>query len=64
MRILGLFDKYFLAMMVIQGTIVLTIDARNFKKHGMGIISKKASTLGGFAIVIAIILFILRWILK
>ena len=62
MRILGLFDIYFLTMMVIQGTVVLTVDARNFKKSGMGIVSKKARILGWFAIIIAIILFILRWI--
>ena len=62
MRVLELFDIYFLIMMVVQGTIVLTVDARNFRKSGMGIISKKARVLGWLAIIMAIILFILRWI--
>ncbi len=60
MKILNLFDIYFLAMMVIQGTIVLTVDARKFKKSQMNITSKKARMLGWFAIIIPIILFILR----
>jgi len=63
MRVLGLFDMYFLAMMLIQGTIVLTVDSRDFKKSGMGGISKKARILGGLTIVISIILFVLRWFL-
>ena len=60
MKILDLFDMYFLAMMVIQGTVVLTVDSRSFKKSGMDITSKKARILGWFVIIIAIILFILR----
>ncbi len=63
MKVLDLFDMYFLAMMLIQGTVVLTVDARDFKKSGMGIISKKARILGWLAIIISMILFILRWIL-
>jgi hypothetical protein len=62
MKILDLFDMYFLAMMIIQGTVVLAIDARSFKKSGMDITSKKARNLGWLAIIIAIILFILRGI--
>lgn len=64
MRILGLFDIYFLAMMVIQGTVVLTVDSRGFKRSGMGVVSKKAHTLGWLAIIIATILFTLRWIFQ
>ena len=62
MKILDLFDMYFLTMMVIQGAVVLTVDARNFKKSDMDITSKKARILGWLAIIIAICLFILRWI--
>jgi hypothetical protein len=61
MKILGLFDMYFLAMMVIQGAVVITVDARDFKNSGMNITSRKARTLGWFVIVMAITLFILRW---
>ncbi len=62
MRVLELFDIYFLTMMVVQGAVVLTVDARNFKRSGMGIISKKARVLGWLAIITAIVLFTLRWI--
>ena len=60
MKILDLFDLYFLAMMVIQGTVVLAVDARSFKNSGMDITSKRARKLGWLVIIIAIILFILR----
>ena len=62
MRILGLFDIYFLTMMLIQGTVVLNVDARFFKKSGSMILGRKAHTLGWISIIIAIILFIIRWI--
>ena len=62
MRILGLFDMYFVIMMMIQGAIVLTVDAKSFKNSGNDLISRKAHTLGWLAIIIAIILFILRGI--
>ena len=63
MKILDLFDMYFLAMMVIQGTIVLAIDARSFKNSGMDITSKRARRLGCVVIILAVILFILRLII-
>lgn len=63
MRILNSFDMYFLAMMLIQGTVVLTVDVRSFKKIGMNITGKKACILGWFTIITATALFILRWIL-
>jgi hypothetical protein len=64
MKIIDLFDVYFLTMMVIQGTIVLTVDARSFKKSHMDSTSKKAVFLGWLAITTSIILFILRWMFK
>jgi hypothetical protein len=63
MKVLELFDMYFLVMMLIQGAVVFIVDARDFKKSGMGVISKKARILGGLTIIISIILFVLRWIL-
>lgn len=59
MKILELFDMYFLTMMLIQGTIVLTVDSRSFKKSRMDSTSKKARILGLSVIIISIILFIL-----
>jgi hypothetical protein len=63
MRILNSFDMYFLAMMLIQGTVVLTVDVRSFKKTGMNITGRKARVLGWFKIITSTVLFILRWIL-
>ena len=63
MRVLNSFDMYFLAMMLIQGTVVLTVDARNFKRSRMNITSRKARVLGWLTIIISITLFILRWVL-
>ncbi|MBU3200098.1 hypothetical protein LL037_04190 [Clostridium estertheticum] len=63
MRILGLFDIYFLAMMLIEGAVVLSVDARFFKESGSVILSRKAHTIGWISIIIAIILFILRWMI-
>ena len=63
MKILDLFDMYFLAMMVIQGTIVLAVDSRSFKNSGMDITSKRARKLGYLVIIISIVLFILRMII-
>ena len=60
MKILDLFDMYFLTMMIIQGTVVMTVDARNFKKSDMDITGRKARVLGSLTIIIAIILFIVR----
>ncbi|MFT5873106.1 MAG: hypothetical protein ACI8WT_002048 [Clostridium sp.] len=62
MKILELFDIYFLTMMVIQSVIVITVDAGNYKNSGMYTTSAKARTLGWLTIILAIILFILRWI--
>lgn len=64
MKILDLFDAYFLMMMLIQGTVVLTVDARSFKKAHMDSTSKKAVIFGRVAISTSIILFILRWMFK
>jgi len=63
MRVLNSFDMYFLAMMLIQGTVVLTVDARNFKKSCMNITGRKARVLGWLTIIISITLFILRWVM-
>ncbi len=64
MRILDLFDMYFLAMILIQGSVVLAVDARSFKKGSKDNASKKAGRLGFSAIIVAITLFILRWIFQ
>jgi hypothetical protein len=57
MRILELFDKYFMLLMIIQGLIVMVIDCNYYLKNGMDRTSKKAKHLGMFIIGLSIILF-------
>ena len=60
MRILELFDKYFLLLMIIQGFMVTVVDAASFKKKGMKMAAKKARYLGNITIGLAVILFLVR----
>jgi hypothetical protein len=60
MIILGLFTKYFLILMVVQGIIVGFIDAAGFKRDGMKNTGKKARILGIGSIVLGIGLYFLR----
>lgn len=55
MRLLGLFDKYFLILMIIQGLILLT-DSKGFLKWGMKATAKKSRIIGIGLIIISIIL--------
>ena len=57
MKILGLFDKYFLLLMLIQGLIVIVIDSKYYLKNGNEKLSKKARYFGGCTIGISIVLF-------
>ena len=41
MRILELCNMYFLAMMLIQGSVVIILDSRSFEKSGMDNTVKK-----------------------
>jgi len=61
MRILELFDKYFLILMIIQGFMVTVVDATSFKEKGMNEAAKKAKYLGAIAIGISVILFTMRY---
>jgi hypothetical protein len=60
MRILELFDKYFLILMIIQGFMVSVVDAATFKKKGMKVAAKKAKYLGAITIGLSVVLFIVR----
>ena len=57
MRILGLFDEYFLILMLIQGFMVSVVDATSFKEKGMKRAAKKAKYLGTITILLSVILF-------
>jgi len=62
MKILDLFDMYFLAMMLIQGSVVIAVDAKSFRRTSNDNTSKKARRVGFSAIIVSITLLILRWI--
>ncbi|WMJ79705.1 CLC_0170 family protein [Clostridium sp. MB40-C1] len=63
MKILDLFGKYFLALILIQGSILIFFDARNFKKGNLNGLYKKARGIGIGWIVIAILLFSIKMII-
>jgi len=58
MRIIDLFDKYFLLLMIIQGFMVSVVDATSFKEKGMKKLAKKAKYLGVITICLSVILFL------
>jgi hypothetical protein len=60
MIIVGLFTKYFLILMVVQGLVVTFIDASSFKHAKMTAAARKARVLGLGSIVLGIGLFLLR----
>ena len=60
MIIVGLFTKYFLILMVVQGIIVGLIDTSAFKRNNMKNTSRKARVLGIGSIVLGIGLYFLR----
>ncbi|WBW98461.1 CLC_0170 family protein [Oceanirhabdus sp. W0125-5] len=64
MRILSLFDKYLVILVVIQGLIMITIDYATFKEYKMKEVAKKSRVIGISAIVIVVTLSILRLILS
>lgn len=60
MLIIGLFTKYFLLLMVIQGFIVGVFDAKAFYKNNMKETAIKARFIGIGYLVIGIVLFLIR----
>jgi len=59
MRILGLFSKYFLMLMVIQGFVLIFIDSKSFKKACMQKTANKAKIIGTGSILISFVLYLL-----
>lgn len=60
MQIIGLFSKYFLILMVVQGIVVAFIDASDFKRNRMEDTAKKARLLGFGSIILGFFLYILK----
>lgn len=63
MRVIDLFSKYFLLMMVIQGSIVGFYDSTKMKKLNWNEDAKLAKRIGLGAIIISSILFIMKIII-
>ncbi|MBV7272370.1 hypothetical protein JMF89_01635 [Clostridiaceae bacterium UIB06] len=57
MRILELFDKYFLILMIIQG-LILIIDSKGFSSWNMKDTSRKSKSMGIGIIIIAVVLYL------
>ncbi|KRU24882.1 hypothetical protein FC826_04810 [Clostridium botulinum] len=62
-RIIGIFDKYFLILMLIEGGITMFMDAPSFKESNMMKSYNQARWIGIFVIIISLILYILQRIL-
>jgi len=60
MLIVGLFTKYFLILMLVQGYIVGILDAKSFYKNNMKKTAIKARFLGIGFMALGIVLFLLR----
>lgn len=60
MHILNVFDKYFLIMMIILGTIAIIADSARIKKDGNNKKSKFVKAFGLAVIVVSLGLFIVH----
>lgn len=58
MRLLGLFDRYFLLLMIIQG-LILVVDSKGFSRWDMKDTSKKSRTIGIGIIIVSIVLHLI-----
>ncbi|MCY6369855.1 CLC_0170 family protein [Clostridium ganghwense] len=60
MKVLDLFGKYFLLLILIQGCILAFFDAKSFEISNLNEVARKAKIVGIGSIIAAVILFILR----
>lgn len=60
MRIVNLFGRYFLILVVIQGLVLSLIDSKSLRKAGMPKAARKAKIIGRGIILAGGILFVLH----
>lgn len=60
MRILDLFGKYFLILILIQGSILIFLDAESFKKRDLNGLYNRARAIGIGWIVVGVVLFAIK----
>lgn len=59
LRLIKLFDKYFLILMVIQGFVVTFIDSERFKRFKMNDMARKSKIIGKTSIAVALVLYLI-----
>ncbi|MCR1935615.1 CLC_0170 family protein [Clostridium tepidum] len=59
-KIIGIFDNYFLILVLIEGFISIFIDAPSFKKSNMIKSYKQSRVIAIFIISISLVLYILQ----
>lgn len=59
MRLINIFDKYFLILMIIQGSILAFFDSKNFSKRNLRDIGKRAKIMGISSILISFLLYLI-----
>ncbi|EJP6473492.1 CLC_0170 family protein [Clostridium sp. FAM 1755] len=62
-KVIGIFDNYFLVLVLIEGCISIFIDAPSFKESNMIKSYKQSRYISIFIIIISLILYILQGIL-
>jgi phosphoglycerol transferase MdoB-like AlkP superfamily enzyme len=62
MNLLGLFDKYFLMLVLIHGLFLSTIDYKRYKNQKAEHIARKARIIGSSISIISVVLFIIATI--
>lgn len=60
MRLIKVFDKYFLILMTIQGFITIFIDSRKFNTFSMKDAARKAKKIGLSCIIISAALYMIN----
>lgn len=64
MKVINLFNGYFLGLMVLEGIVVGAFDSKEFKNAGKRKLGRKAKTIGRGVILIGVLLYIVRLILR
>ncbi|KEH97658.1 CLC_0170 family protein [Clostridium massiliodielmoense] len=62
MKVINLFTKYFLMLLLIQGFIAVSLDSTSFKDSGMNSAATKAKIIGKWIMILGVTLYILRWV--
>ncbi|AKA71073.1 CLC_0170 family protein [Clostridium scatologenes] len=60
MRIIKIFNGYFLILMIIQGLVLAFFDSTSFSKRNLRDVSKKARFLGIGFIIISVCLYLVN----